>query len=166
MSPAFVSDFEDLRQWLVFSHCVALLYWPHSFHQLIEVETKDRHHRHFQVQFHEWNFSIVKSLKHVPWGIIDSLAAFFQIMAWQSVIWTNASMFCWRIYASLGLTGLRISELPMWALCLQMISHLRFLINRTKPMSLSELSELAPGIFLKASLRERGLFTLRKLTYT
>ena len=41
------------------------------------------------------------SLRHVPWGLIDNMAAFDQIMAWswigiqhQAIVWSNVGMFC------------------------------------------------------------------------
>ena len=57
--------------------------------------------------------SINVSLKFVHKGPINNIPVLVQIMAWRrpddksQVIWTNDGLVNWRIYASLGLNGLR-----------------------------------------------------------
>ena len=47
--------------------------------------------------------SIKISLKFVPKGPIDNNQALVQIVAWrQAIIWTNADLIHWCIYAALG----------------------------------------------------------------
>ena len=56
------------------------------------------------------------SLKYIPWGLVDNMAALVQIIAWHQSGDRQLSavmmvMFCWHIYASLGLSDLRVNPL-------------------------------------------------------
>ena len=68
----------------------------------IEAETKwpPFHRRHLKVHF------LKKiSLKYVPYGSIDSRNGLAP-NRWQAIIWSNVSMFHWRMYASFGFNEL------------------------------------------------------------
>ena len=62
--------------------------------------------QYFQMHFREWICCILIKilLKFVRKGLIDKTLALDQIIAWhwgQDIIWTNAELIHWRIYAAL-----------------------------------------------------------------
>ena len=63
------------------------------------------------------------SLKYVPQGLMDNIAALVQIMAWRQTggkpyIWTNVGKLYWRRYASVSLNELSVNKktLDYWKL--------------------------------------------------